>query len=109
MTGFWCITCFKKYLGLDRVQNCGIIEVMDKRESEMRHAARRAKERYGMRVTRVELNWLASEIIAGRSKFIRKVSNTRSVHELMLREKLVRVVYDSLKLRKCIVTFLHTR
>lgn len=80
---------------------------MDKRESELRHATRRGKERYKRDFSRNDLERMSSIIQEGNSTFIKKESNTRKVHEIEFDGKPMRVVYD--KLRKCIVTFLHVR
>jgi hypothetical protein len=80
---------------------------MDKRESELRHATKRAKERYHLLLTRQDLDSIAKIIQQGGSVFSRKISNTRSVHDLQYEDTLIRVVYD--KLRNCLVTFLHVR
>jgi ABC-type iron transport system FetAB ATPase subunit len=80
---------------------------MDKRESEIRHATRRAKERYALTLSKGDFKEITRDITTGNSSFIKKVSNTRSVHDVLFKGITLRVVYD--KLRKCIVTFLHVR
>lgn len=64
------------------------------------HAKERAAERYGVRLNRHSYYELVGKIMRGQSRCIRRVSNTRTIHEVD--DKIV--VYSS-KAHK-IVTFL---
>jgi hypothetical protein len=72
--------------------------------AEQRHACIRAYERYGVMLSPGQYEALCTEIRERRSVFVRKHSNTRTVHDVEHRGKTMRAVYD--KLRKRIVTFL---
>lgn len=78
---------------------------MKKRRSEKLHAKKRAKQRYKIDLSHEEYEALCRQIRDGESIFVKKQSNTRTIHDVTYKNKVMRAVYD--KLRKCIVTFLH--
>lgn len=77
---------------------------MSKREAQLRHAANRALERYGLYLQRADIQWIVDEIQAGRGASVRQTNRT-SVVNLQYRDgPRMRVVYD--RQRKTIVSFL---
>ena len=68
------------------------------------HAKKRASERYGLKINREIIKQCIQMIQNGEAKFLCKSSNTRTLFELTLEGKRVKVVYD--KVRKNIATFL---
>lgn len=77
---------------------------MTKAQAQRIHATKRAEERYGMTLTRDMHHQLVKMIQSGKSTVIERQSLRVSVHELMIEDEPVRVVYD--RIRKTIVTFL---
>ena len=77
---------------------------MSKRKSEKIHALRRALQRYRVSLTSDEYEDLCKQVLAGESKFIKKISNTRTMHIVSYKKINMRCIYD--KKRACIVTFL---
>ncbi len=70
-----------------------------------RHAARRAEERYGIKLTKEMLQELVRKIQSHRSKLVPQVNSwTRTVHLVELNSRIFKVVYS--KVKKEIVTFL---
>ncbi len=67
---------------------------MSKAQWERRHAKERAWERYGIELRLQDLNRIVEDIKAGRSQPVRKVSNTRSVHDVKIGSRTIRVAYD---------------
>lgn len=68
------------------------------------HAKRRASERYGLIINKEMLKECIAMIQNNKAKFLCKTSRTRSLFELTIQGKCVKVVYD--KIRKNIATFL---
>ena len=77
---------------------------MRKRKSEKIHALRRALQRYRVSLTSTEYESLCKQVLVGESEFIKKISNTRTMHKVSYKEISMRCIYD--KKRACIVTFL---
>lgn len=71
---------------------------------EIRHAKDRAFERHGLDLTTADLERLAAQIRAGKSRPVRKSTNARSVHLVEHEGSWYPVAYD--KTRGQIVTFL---
>lgn len=69
-----------------------------------RHAVMRAQQRYGLTLYEADLAKIVSDIKGKKSKFIKKQSNTRSWHLVVLGEQELLVVYD--KVRSAILTVL---
>jgi hypothetical protein len=69
-----------------------------------RHAFRRAWERYGLVIGRVELRRIEARIAAGRARLIRRDPDGRGVDRLTWRERAIYPVYDPGLAR--VVTFL---
>lgn len=76
----------------------------DKKRAEIKHALRRAMERYGLHLTEQDLNLIRKAIQAGASQCVNKQTWRVSVHDLRYMDTDIRVVYD--KERKSIVSFL---
>lgn len=76
----------------------------DKRNAEILHAIRRARERYGLELSVADIEDLARLIQKQATKRVKAVSNTRVIHELECQNRTVWVVYD--KKRHTLVTFL---
>jgi hypothetical protein len=76
----------------------------DKRNAEILHAIRRARERYGLELSVADIEGLARMIQKQATRRVRAVSNSRVIHELECRDRTVWVVYD--KKRHTLVTFL---
>ena len=78
---------------------------MNKKFSEIAHAKRRAYQRYKIRLSPRGYRRLCNQIKNSESTFIRRKSNTRTIHDVVYEGTRMRAVYD--KARGCIVTFLH--
>jgi hypothetical protein len=70
----------------------------------LRHARRRARERYGLDLQDHEVRGLANRIKRGAARFIAKQSNTKSIFEIDAFGKTLPVVYN--KAKGVIATFL---
>ncbi|KKM06927.1 hypothetical protein LCGC14_1739070 [marine sediment metagenome] len=77
---------------------------MNKKNSQRVHARRRAKLRYGIKLSRQRVQEIIKKIQRGRSKFVKRTSNTKSVFYVTCGDVKMKVVYDSK--RKSIVTVL---
>jgi len=69
------------------------------------HARRRASERYGLSLTDQLHTEIVKQIQTSKSQLIEKQSNRISVHDVIVNDETIRVVYD--RDRKLIVTFLY--
>lgn len=78
---------------------------MNKKFSEIAHAKRRAYQRYRIKLSPKGYRKLCNQIKNSDSVFIKRKSNTRTVHDVFHKGIKMRAVYD--KSRGCIVTFLH--
>ena len=75
-----------------------------KRKAQKQHAKKRARERYGLLVNKIDIENLINAIQNNKGEFIYRSSNRATVWKLKCKGKEVLVVYD--KLRGQIVTFL---
>jgi hypothetical protein len=75
-----------------------------KAEFQMEHAIERAQARYGLSLTRNDLDAIGGKIRRGETKLITKQSHRVVVHEVVYRGTTMVAVYD--KERKVVVTFL---
>jgi hypothetical protein len=71
---------------------------------QIKHAQRRALERYGIHCSYADLISIRDQIQSQRATFVERQSHRVTVWDLTHQQKEVRVVYDSQ--RKMIVTFL---
>lgn len=71
----------------------------------LRHAKRRAWERFGWNLSDAELRGLANRVRRREASFVEKQSNRVSLFDLRYRGKTCRVAYD--KSRQSILTFLN--
>lgn len=78
-----------------------------KRGAQKRHAKRRARERYGLLINKIDVENMINDIQNNKGEFVYKSSNRATIWKLMCKGKEVLVVYD--KLRGQIVTFLPFR
>lgn len=76
----------------------------DKRNAQILHAIRRARERYGLELSIADIESLAKIIRTQTTKKVKALSNSRTVHELTYQGITVLVIYD--KKRHTLVTFL---
>ena len=77
---------------------------MNKSRAQRSHAKRRFYERFGILLNRKDRQNLINQIQGNRAKFVEKESNRVSLWDVMVKGKIIRVVYD--KDRKNIVTAL---
>lgn len=77
---------------------------MRKARSQQKHARRRARERFGIKLTRNDQIDMVGMIRDGRSRMVERQSLRVSVHEVEWDGYKLRVVYD--KSRRTIVTVL---
>ena len=77
---------------------------LTKRESQRRHAARRAQERFGVEPTEESLRRIIQDIQGGRARFVKRTSLRCTVWETEFLGIPARVVYDTQ--RKQVVTFI---
>jgi len=75
-----------------------------RKKKQVKHAYRRAKERYNFDIKEHEYLVLVKQIQNQQAKFIQATSNRAKVFEVNLGDRKFRVVYDNI--RKSIVTFL---
>lgn len=75
-----------------------------KSKAQRLHALRRGKERYQETFSEKELKEISNMIKGGRSRFIKKLSNSRTKHVVAYGSKDYCVVYD--KTRQQICSFL---
>lgn len=68
------------------------------------HASRRASERYNIRLSNDKEQEIVRAIQTHRAQFIEKQSVRVSVFDVIVDDKIVRVVYDCH--RKCLITFI---
>jgi hypothetical protein len=75
-----------------------------KRNAEIFHSIKRARQRYGLELSVADIESIAKIIRTRASERVKALSNTRVVHRLTYKKKVVLVVYD--KKRHTLVTFL---
>jgi hypothetical protein len=75
-----------------------------KAKSQVRHAQRRALQRFDVFLTESDIKSIVRSIQTGDAKFAVKQSNRVSVFEVAVHDRLMYAVYDSV--RQTIVTFL---
>lgn len=77
-----------------------------KKRCQIRHSQRRALERYGLSLSRQDVNLLANLIKKGGKnvKFLERLSGRLTVWELPFRDEVIVVLYD--KYRNSIATIL---
>lgn len=75
-----------------------------KSKAQMRHALRRALQRFGVFFSKEDLQQMIAQIKNKKSRCLFVTSNRASVHEVFFKDKWYPVVYDCI--RKTIVTFL---
>ena len=80
---------------------------MNKKFSEITHAKTRAYQRYRIRLSPKSYRRLCNQIKNSESVFIKRKSNTRTIHDVVHKGTRMRAVYD--KARGCVVTFLHLK
>lgn len=68
-----------------------------KSQSERIHFKRRLRERYGIRINRNAYRELVDRVLLGETTYIFKQSNTRTIHRMIICNKSVIVVYDSMR------------
>jgi hypothetical protein len=76
----------------------------DKRKAQLRHAARRANERYGLQLSIHDLHRIIHDIQDGRASFVVKQSHRVSLFDVDVQDQKIRVAYD--RVRKSIATVL---
>lgn len=69
------------------------------------HARRRAEERYGIALTKSVSRQMIQAVQEGKTTFVHRSSNNRTVHDMEINGEIVRFVYDHR--RKTPVTFLN--
>jgi hypothetical protein len=74
-----------------------------KKASERIHFKRRLLERYGIKLTTQDIRNLVNSL-GEKGRVVKKQSNSRTVHDITINDRLCRVVYD--KKRKVFVTAL---
>jgi len=67
---------------------------MKTRKWRIKHTAQRLHQRYGIKLSQEVQNSIVHQIRSGKSRFIRAESNERTVHEVVLDDKNIIVVYD---------------
>ncbi len=75
-----------------------------KRKSLKIHATKRFEQRVGIPYSKRIHDCIVNKIQSGESNCVRTVSNTRTIHDVNIESRTIRIVYD--KLRKTIVTVL---
>lgn len=78
-----------------------------KRGAQKQHAKRRARERYGLLINKIDIENMINDIQSNKGEFVFRSSNRATIWKLVCKGKEVLVVYD--KLRSQIVTFLPFR
>lgn len=76
---------------------------MSKAKNQRIHAKRRAEQRFGLTLSRADLNELVRQIQRGEAEFLARESNRVSRFRVRVRGASAEVIYD--KQRKNIVTF----
>lgn len=98
-----------KSLGLGRAGSSPVARTiearhMNKRIGQRIHSKRRAHQRLGLDLTTADLNEIVNDIQDNKAKFIERLSNSRSIFRVLIKDRLAYVVYD--KERKSICTVL---
>jgi hypothetical protein len=79
---------------------------MSIKSNQRKHAIKRAKQRYNLNLTPDQIRFMVAQIQAGKSKFVRSISNRRTLHIVKsggLGGELLWALYDNT--RKNIATF----
>lgn len=75
-----------------------------KRNAEILHAIRRARERYSLDLSVADIEQISKMIRTQATERVKSLSNTRVMHRLNYKQKTILVVYD--KKRHTLITFL---
>ena len=67
---------------------------MNKKRAQMRHARRRAKQRYGLDLSTDQLRAIANRIKDGRASLLRSCSNRVGIYQVPYQQQLLVVAYD---------------
>lgn len=78
---------------------------LSKKKAQRKHAKRRLKERYNIKLSKKLRKSIISDIQKGRAYFLYKQSNRISIFSVQIKKHTVKVVYDCK--RQEIVTFLY--
>lgn len=76
----------------------------DKRKCQIKHAKKRAVQRYGLELSRIDVAQIIETIQRNGAQFIERQSNRVTVWSVPFEDRNLKVVYD--KMRKSIVTCL---
>lgn len=76
-----------------------------KRKSQLKHAIRRAHERFGFELSKSDIQTIVKKITSGESIPIERQSNRVTIHTLWYNEQHLKVAYD--KIRKSVITVMY--
>jgi len=80
------------------------ISGLSKRNAEILHAIKRARERYSLELSVADIEAISKTIRTRTTERVKVLSNARVVHKLIYKQKTILVIYD--KKRHTLITFL---